>query len=162
MTFLEVQQWEKQFLQIIYKSHSVLSYFFISKETSDLPVLALFSDFHVPVEAWQLKLHRHFPDGAFLHIKQQLTNSRESSAPTPHQHKTWKGRFQTGSCPHWRHSMMCILSIHSQYWHEPLTSAELVLAGKVWVAGNWFKRSIHFQDSWIIFKIHFHKLLKEK
>ena len=76
VTFLAVQQWEKQFLQIVSKTHSVPYYFFISKETSDLPVLVLFSNFCVPVEAWQLQLHRHFPDGAFLHIKQQLTHSQ--------------------------------------------------------------------------------------
>lgn len=67
---------KKQVLQIIYKTHSAPDYSFISTETSDLPLLVLFFKFHVPAEAWQLKLHRHFPDGAFLHIKQQLTNSQ--------------------------------------------------------------------------------------
>lgn len=66
----------KQFLQIIYKTHSVQDYAFISKGTLDLPLLVLFSTFHLAAEAWQLKLDRHFPHGAFLHIKQQLTNSQ--------------------------------------------------------------------------------------
>lgn len=76
MTFLALQQWEKHLLLIIYETRSIPGHSFITKETSDLPLLVLFSEFHVPAEAWQLKLHRHFPHGAFLHVKQQLTNSQ--------------------------------------------------------------------------------------
>lgn len=32
----------------------------MSKETSDLPLLVLLSKFHLPAQAWQLKLHMHF------------------------------------------------------------------------------------------------------
>lgn len=87
-------------------------------------------------EACQLKPHRHLPDGALLHFKQQFAKSHGVPAPTPHQHTNRKERSQTGSCPGWRHSEPCFLPIHAQYWHEPLTSAELVLAGRSWVWGG--------------------------
>lgn len=97
----------------------------------------------------------------FCILNSSLWTVNESSAPTPDQHKKLKGeigdwQLSTPETP------SKVLSIHSREWHEPLTSAELVLAGKCWVSGNWFKRSIPFQDSWIIFKIHFYKVLKEK
>lgn len=74
--FLALQQWEKHLLLIIYETQSIPGHSFISKETSDLPLLVLYSEFHVPAEAWQSKLCRLFPHGAFLHIKQQLMNSQ--------------------------------------------------------------------------------------
>lgn len=85
------QQWEKQFLQIIYKSHWAPDYSFISKETPDLPLLVFFSKFHGPAEAWQSKLHRLLPMEHFCILNSSLQTVSESSAPRPHQHKTLKG-----------------------------------------------------------------------
>lgn len=75
-TFLARQPRENPWPQIIYETHSVPGYSFISKETADLRLPVLFSEFHVPAEAWQLKPHRLSPHGPFLHIKQQLTNGQ--------------------------------------------------------------------------------------
>lgn len=122
----------------------------------------LFSNFHISVEAWQLQLHRHFPDRAFLHIKQQLTNSQWPSAYARSAQKTERGEIRDWQLS----SLETFNDVFSVYSFTVLTWAinicRTCLADESWVSGNWFKRSIHFQDSWIIFKIHFHKLLKEK
>lgn len=91
MASLALQQWEKQFLQIIDKTHRAPDYSFIGKETPDLPLLEFFSKFHVPAEAWPLKPHRLPPMEHFCILNSSLQTVSESSAPTPHQHKALKG-----------------------------------------------------------------------
>lgn len=85
MTFLAMPQWEKQVLQIIYETHGVP---LLAKELSDL---VLFSKFHVPTEAWRLKLHRHFLTEHFCILNSSLQMVNGSPAPTPDRHTKLKG-----------------------------------------------------------------------